>query len=109
MMDIEGEGIDQSVHFSTQVGDCFTLSQEHALRLSYNEKDEPAPYIHVRNGMEAKLNRSVYYEFVDHLIELEDSVPKDKQIKQSGHSVSSIKQDGLPAMGVWSAGRFFIF
>ena len=109
MMDIEGEGIDQSVHFSTQVGDCFTLSQEHALRLSYNEKDEPAPYIHVRNGMEAKLNRSVYYEFVDHLIELEDSVPKDKQIKQSGHSVSSIKQDGLPAMGVWSAGKFFIF
>lgn len=107
MMDVEGDGHEQSLHFSTQVGDCFTLSPEHALRLSYNQKGEPSPYVHVRNGMEAKLNRSVYYELVDKLIELDVNVPESQVVTQAKAEVAS--KDNLPAMGVWSAGKFFIF
>lgn len=109
MMDVEGEGLEQSLHFSTQVGDCFTLSPEHALRISYNQKGEPSPYLHVRAGLEAKLNRTVYYELVDKLIELDESVPEDKLIKPTGNQRVSSQEDNLPAMGLWSAGRFFVF
>lgn len=109
MMDVEGEGKDQSLHFSTQVGDCFTLSQEHALRLSYNQKGEPSPYIHVRNGMEAKLNRSVYYELVDKLIELDASVEESQVVTQARSQGESVPKNDLPTVGVWSAGKFFIF
>lgn len=108
MMDVEGEGFEQSLHFSTQVGDCFTLSQEHTLRVSYNQKGEPAPYIHVRDGMEAKLSRSVYYELADKLIELDASVLKAKQLSHDSQEKVR-EEDDLPAMGVWSAGKFFIF
>ena len=106
MMDVEGEGVDQSLHFSTQQGDCFTLSPEHLLRVEINEKGEPSPYIHVRAGLEAKLNRSVYYELADKLQELDDKIPKSVQVW--GQSENSAEQN-LPAMGVWSAGKFFIF
>ncbi len=109
MMDVEGDGFDQSLHFSTQVGDCFTLSEEHALSVSYNDKGEPSPYVHVRGGMKAKLNRSVYYELVDLLIQVDDKIPLDKIIRPSGGLKSSEGKDNLPAMGVWSAGKFFIF
>jgi hypothetical protein len=109
MMDVEGEGVEQTLNFSTQVGDCFTLSPEHRLRVSYNEKGEPSPYLYVRNGMEAKLNRSVYYELVDKLVELDGSVPLEVQVKQSEIREESVQEDDLPAMGVWSAGKFFIF
>ncbi|MFT6029102.1 MAG: hypothetical protein ACI8O8_000836, partial [Oleiphilaceae bacterium] len=94
---------------STQVGDCFTLSPEHLLRVCYNQKGEPSPYVYVRAGLEAKLNRSVYYELANKLVELNDSVPEEKRILQSGHQISLAEPDNLPAMGVWSAGKFFIF
>jgi hypothetical protein len=109
MMDVEDEGIEQSLHFSTQVGDCFTLSPEHLLRVCYNQKGEPSPYVYVRAGLEAKLNRSVYYELANKLVELNDSVPEEKRILQSGHQISLAEPDNLPAMGVWSAGKFFTF
>lgn len=109
MMDVENEGAAQSLHFSTQVGDCFTLSSEHRLRVSFNEKGEPSPYLHVRAGLEAKLNRSVYYELVDKLIELDDSVPEDRRIKRLECLEISAEEENLPTMGVWSAGKFFIF
>jgi hypothetical protein len=109
MMDVEGEGINQSLHFSTQVGDCFTLSQEHALRLSYNQKGEPSPYVHVRNDMEAKLSRSVYYELVDKLVELDGSVPEAQIVSPLKIRDEFLSSADLPTVGVWSAGKFFIF
>lgn len=97
MMDIEGEGEQQCLHFSTQMGDCFTLSPEHTLRVSYNEKGEPRPYVHVRNGLEARLSRSVYYELAE------------KIMLPDAQENNTLGEDDLPAMGVWSAGKFFTF
>tara|TARA_R110002072_G_scaffold133803_4_gene274334 strand:+ start:14576 stop:15208 length:633 start_codon:yes stop_codon:yes gene_type:complete len=109
MMDVEGVGAEQSLHFSTQVGDCFTLSPEHALRVSYNEKGEPSPYVHVRAGLDARLSRSVYYELADKLIELDDSVAEEQLIKPVNQEQKGFCKSDLPTMGVWSAGKFFIF
>ena len=109
MMDVEGEGVEQSLHFSTQVGDCFTLSPEHALRVSYNEKGEPSPYVHVRSGLEAKLSRTVYYELIDKLLELDESIEREKVVKQFKSPAGVFIENDLPAVGVWSAGKFFVF
>lgn len=112
MMDVEGEGVGQKLHFSTQVGDCFTLTPEHALRVAYNEKQEPAPYVHVRAGLEAKLNRTVYYELAEKLVELNNVVAlkgeaiQDKVVRPLRKSK---EEESLPEVGVWSAGKFFVF
>ncbi|KZY86139.1 hypothetical protein A3741_14620, partial [Oleiphilus sp. HI0069] len=65
MVDREGEGEAQKLHFSTQLGDYFTLSADHPLEVSYNERQEPSPYVKVRHGLMAKLSRPVYYELAD--------------------------------------------
>ena len=108
MMDVENEpesaaGKKQRIHFSTQVGDCFTLSPEHALTVCYNEREEPAPYVHVRAGMYARLNRSVYYELVDHLAERDASLPEDQVIR------SEERKPAASELGLWSGGKFFVF
>lgn len=88
MMDKEGKGLDQKIHFSTQQGDYFTLSEEHPLDVFYNERNEPAPYVNVRYGLLAKLNRPVYYELADVVCE------------------RTVESDDY---GVWSGGKFFAF
>jgi hypothetical protein len=86
MMDKEGEGQEQKIHFSTQQGDYFTLSEDHPLNVVYSERNEPSPYVKVRDDLMAKLNRPVYYELADIVVEAESE-----------------------ALGVWSDGKFFGF
>ena len=51
--------------FLTNVDDEIPLNTDHPLRIIVDEKTgEPRPYIFVRNGLEARLNRQVYYELV---------------------------------------------
>ena len=87
LMDVEGEGRTQRVHFSTHVGDCFTLSEQHPLTVHHNQKGEPAPYVVVRRNLNALIKRTVYYELAELAVE-DDS--------QTG------------SYGVWSEGKFFV-
>lgn len=108
MMDVENTAESASVkqqliHFSTQIGDCFTLSPEHPLKVVYNDRDEPAPYVLVRAGMYARLSRSVYYQLVDLLEELDISLPEEQVVYPEKQG-----EEGQ-LMGVWSGGRFFVF
>lgn len=51
--------------FETNVDDSLTLSPDHPLRVEVDqETGQPRPYIAVRNGLEARLTRNVYYELV---------------------------------------------
>jgi hypothetical protein len=92
MMDVEGEGEGQKVHFSTSVGDYFTLSELHPMRVTYNDKGQPSPYVRVRHDLDAKIVRAVYYEMAERLVEL------------SGDDKSAEAQFGL-----WSDGKLFQF
>lgn len=106
MMDVEtveSSKRQQKIHFSTQIGDCFTLSPDHALKVVYNDRNEPAPYVHVRAGMYARLNRSVYYQLVDLLEEPDATVPEHQIVDPKEAQGTGEK------LGVWSNGRFFIF
>jgi len=57
---------DQSIVFSTNVGDVVTLGPEHPLRVTIDaETREPRPYVHVRGRLEARILRAPFYELVD--------------------------------------------
>lgn len=86
----EGEGRTQTLTFTTNVGDEARADGDHAIRVAFDpETDEPAPYIHIRRGLEAKIARPVFYDLV--ALGVEET------------------QGGDDQFGVWSAGVFFPF
>jgi hypothetical protein len=55
-----------TLRFLTNVGDEVEAGPEHKLRVETDpETGEPAPYLHVRRGLEARLRRPVFYELVE--------------------------------------------
>ena len=62
----EGEGAAQLLTFETNVGDRVALEPGHALRVVLDpDTGEPAPYVHVRAGLEARIDRKTFYRLVD--------------------------------------------
>lgn len=84
---VTGEGRGRQLIFRTNLDDIVTAGRDHALRVATAANGEPAPYIHLRGGIEARLLRPVFYE----LVELGD----EELI------------EGESAFGVWSNGAFF--
>lgn len=86
LMDIENPGEkEQKIHFSTNVGDHFTLSVDHPFVLETDAKGELRPYVIVRRNLRARLLSPVYYELAGLA-----------QESESGQ------------FGVWSAGAFCV-
>jgi hypothetical protein len=85
---VAGEGRAQTLTFRTNVDDDVTLDESHPLRLDHDSASgADVPYVTVREGLEARILRPVYY----HLVELG----------------TFARIDGAEQLGVWSAGRFF--
>jgi hypothetical protein len=84
LMDAEGEGEDQRLTFTTNVGDITVAGADDPIRVETDPvTEEPAPYVHVRSGLEAKIARAVFYQLADLAVTRDD------------------------VMGVWSGGMFF--
>ncbi|MFK7868079.1 MAG: DUF1285 domain-containing protein [Roseobacter sp.] len=82
--DAEGAGAAQQIQFETQVGDRFPADAEHAIRVERDpDTGEPSPYVHVRAGLEALIDRKSFYRLVD------------------------LGQEHDGWFGVWSGGAFF--
>jgi uncharacterized protein len=65
-VDRAGAGADQSIVFSTNVGDVVALGPDHPLRVTIDPVTrEPRPYVHVRGRLEARILRAPFYELVD--------------------------------------------
>lgn len=87
-LSVNGRGRDQVLAFRTNLDVWVEAGPEVPLRLELDAASgEPRPYILVRDGLEARLLRNVYY----HLIEAAEP-----------HNV-----DNRERLGVWSKGRFF--
>jgi hypothetical protein len=81
----ECEGPAQRLVFMTNVGDETVAGNDNPIRVETNAlTGEPAPYVHVRRGLEARIARSVFYQLADLAVPGEDG-----------------------AVGVWSEGVFF--
>jgi hypothetical protein len=87
---VDGSGPAQSIRFTTNVGDVATAGPDHPIRVARDPgTGEPAPYVMVRAGLEALIDRKSFYRLVDIAVEHDE--------------------DGVTQLGVWSEGRFFAF
>ena len=87
-LDTDGTGSDQSLRFTTNLGDTVIASTEHPLWVEYRVAGgEPAPYIHIRGRLRALLSRAVFIELAE--LGKERATPAGRDY------------------GVWSQGQFF--
>jgi len=82
-MKSEGEGALRRLAFRLDTGDLVVAGPDHALRVE-DHADGPAPYLHVRHGLDARIARPVYYELAELAL-----------------------AEGSDPPGVWSDGAFF--
>ncbi|UPY35764.1 DUF1285 domain-containing protein [Sediminicoccus sp. KRV36] len=83
-----GGAIRQCLSFRTNCDEVVPANAEHPIRVQLDPRTrEPRPYIMIRPGLEAKINRAVFYEMV--ALAVTETV------------------DGRDLMGVWSEGVFF--
>ena len=61
----EGEGPDRQIIFRTNCDDLVAAGPEHRLRIDTAADGTPRPYLHVRAGLEALINRPVFYQLAD--------------------------------------------
>ncbi len=61
----DNPGPDQVLKFRTNIDEIVILDEAHPLRVAESEAGEPRPYLMVRKGLEARLNRAVFYQLVD--------------------------------------------
>jgi hypothetical protein len=65
-MAVRVDRIDDALRFLTNVGDLVEAGPDNRLRVTTDAvTGEPAPYLHVRRGLEARLTRPVFYELVE--------------------------------------------
>lgn len=89
-MDVEGKGKQQNLTFTTNIGEKVEAGEGNRLSFEVNpDSGEPHPVLHVRSGLNALINRAVFYRLVD--------------LAERGESPA-----GLPALGIWSGGQFFV-
>ena len=82
-----GEGRSQELIFRTNLDEFVTAGPLNPLRVETTAKGEPAPYILLRDRIEAKLARPVFYELVE--------LGTEEKVQDTAE------------FGVWSRGVFF--
>jgi hypothetical protein len=83
-----GAGPSQELIFRTNIDDSVAAGRDHPLRVVNDPATgEPNPYILVRNGLEARLSRPVFYELVE--------LGQEERVGDA------------TLYGVWSKGEFF--
>jgi uncharacterized protein len=83
-----GAGAEQVLRFVTNVGDEVVAGPENPIRIERDGADgEPAPYVHVRAGLDALIDRKSFYRLVE--LGVHEEVA------------------GKGWFGLWSSGRFF--
>lgn len=62
----EGQGRDQRLIFETNLGERVLAGPEHPIRVEIDPKTgEPAPYVMVRDGLEARIDRKSFYRMIE--------------------------------------------
>ncbi len=65
-VEAEGGGSEQELTFATNLGERTTAGPDHPIRVEIDkETGEPAPYVTVRDGLEARIDRKSFYRLVE--------------------------------------------
>lgn len=87
-MTIDRTGGRQNLIFRTNLDEIVTAGPENPIRVEVDpDSGEPAPYIKIRDGLDALIGRAVFYDLV------EIAEPRD--------------ESSPGVLGVWSGGEFF--
>jgi uncharacterized protein len=87
-LEATGSGASQTLRFYTKTEDEVTAGPDHEIRVDRDpQTGEPSPYIHIRRGLMARIDRKTFYRMVD----------------LGCHTLV----DGVSWFGLWSSGRFF--
>jgi hypothetical protein len=87
-MQVVGTGRARILSFRTNLDDRVDADESHPIRVETDpHTGEPSPYVLIRDGLEARLSRPVFYQLVD--LGDEETI------------------DGNRFFGVWSNGKFF--
>ncbi len=74
-VDVENTGKHQHLFFTTNMGEVIELGPEHALNVHTNPDSlEPTPLLRVRGNLDALITRSVFYEMVEHALEVDNQL-----------------------------------
>ena len=65
-MDIIKEENKTSLIFYTSLQDEIVLTKKNPILIEVNDKNEPSPYLLVRNNLRGLISRSVYYELIEY-------------------------------------------
>ncbi len=83
--------------FLTNVGDRTTAGADHPIRVTRDAQGEPSPYVHVRDDLEALIDRKSFYRLVD----LGETRPHEGRdwfgVSSAGAFFPMIPADDLPA------------
>lgn len=89
-VDVPPDAEDASLIFRTNLDETVVAGPEHPIRVEVDaDTGEPAPYIEVRDGLEALIGRATFYRLVEFAVERDDP------------------SNGARVLGVWSKGQFF--
>lgn len=90
-LESDGNGKEAVLQFTLNTGESVTADASHRIHVQINPTSgEPHPCLHVRDGLEALLARTVFYQLVE--IAVPDQADEDAE-------------SGL--IGVWSCGEYF--
>jgi hypothetical protein len=65
-MTVEGEGRERRLRFRTNIDEWVEAGPDHPIWFVFEDgEEEPAPYIIVKPGIEARINRAVFYDLVE--------------------------------------------
>ncbi|MGB1360827.1 MAG: DUF1285 domain-containing protein [Alphaproteobacteria bacterium] len=79
-MDVEGTGDNQALTFRTTLDWWITAGAENKIWVEFDENGQPSPYIYIRDGLHARINRNVFYE----LCNMADVVVDELIIQSNG-------------------------
>lgn len=86
--DVEGSAKDQRLTFQTNVGDTCMAGPDHPIRIIKDaDTGEPSPYVHIRAGLDARIDRKSFYRLID--LGTDETYDSERWF------------------GVWSGGDFF--
>jgi hypothetical protein len=61
-----------AIVFTTNIGERIVVDQAHALRVDIDvDTQQPRPYVHLRDGLEALISRSAFYDLLNLAYEIE--------------------------------------
>ena len=95
-MKVDGKNENQKLTFRTNIDEMVVADEIHSIRIETDpETKEPSPYVMVRDGLEARLTRAVFYQMVDLGVEMTMDIVRGQAIYKE------------QVYGVWSSGQFF--